>query len=420
MRRFGFLWAFFALVLVAVPMEGRADCPPGVEFCWDGGVPPAGGGTSGCWSEKEGKDICNTPPEPCAPSTTTAFTFIDDQDGTNDGQLYALGDSDPKFQCGTLTVTKTAYYKIFDTELSESCSDQLDETGYLRISNSCNPNGVAVEANAGDRFVVIDSDNSPACTKDAECKSDEVCRQGNNHGRCCVPKKPTFMGTFLLVAGEKNKICLYHWCPVWAAEKSKSGTDLGFVTSGCKGVNSVHFKIDASAIACEENETLKPCSWGCVNGTCLPDPCLAKKCPAYCKDGVCLKDNPCAGLTCQHGCKNGLCLQPKSAPAPDNDGDGYPHTADCDDTNAAINPGKPEICQNGKDDNCDGFIDEATCGSASGDAAGGGDSGGNSNNPGGEADDGCGCLVGPAGRPWAGLVLAGLALVLWWRWRWRR
>ena len=26
---------------------------------------------------------------------------------------------------------KTGYYQIFDTELSESCSDQLDETGYL-------------------------------------------------------------------------------------------------------------------------------------------------------------------------------------------------------------------------------------------------------------------------------------------------
>jgi hypothetical protein len=62
----------------------------------------------------------------------------------------ALADQDPKVQCGTLTVTKTAYYRIYDTELSESCSDQLDETG-LRITNSCNPTGVAASTPAGCR-----------------------------------------------------------------------------------------------------------------------------------------------------------------------------------------------------------------------------------------------------------------------------
>jgi hypothetical protein len=47
----------------------------------------------------------------------------------------------------------------------------------------------------------------------------------------------------------------------------------------------------------------------------------------------------------------------------DNDGDGFNSVADCNDNNAAVYPGAPEVC-NGIDDNCDGAVDEgasSTC-----------------------------------------------------------
>lgn len=62
--------------------------------------------------------------------------------------------------------------------------------------------------------------------------------------------------------------------------------------------------------------------------------------------------------------KNALAGHLNHGDAVDMDGDGYFNKdngcteTDCDDTNAAVNPGTEEICDNGIDDNCDGQVDE--------------------------------------------------------------
>jgi len=368
-----------------------------------------------CYDEFEG-DICSDDPPPCDPTAAPPFTFVDDMDGSDDGQIFALGNRDPTQSCGTLTVDVTGYYSIFDTELSESCDDQLDETGYLTIRNTCNGDGWAVERNAEDRFLVYDSDNSPDCTSDAECGAGKTCRDADSHGRCCVPVEPVFMGTYLLVEGEPNTICINHWCPEWNAEIA-AGRDFGFVVDSCDGVNSIHFKIGATAIACIDDTHLQPCSWGCEMGECLPDPCLTMSCASFCMDGTCLDDNPCASVTCEHGCVRGLCLQNRNARGPDLDDDGYSDVADCDDGNALVHPGRMEVCGNGVDDNCDGFIDERPCGDGTGgpdSGTGGPDSGTGADSGGGVGpgleEGGCGCGTAPGDEPAGGAAIALLVL----------
>ena len=62
------------------------------------------------------------------------------------------------------------------------------------------------------------------------------------------------------------------------------------------------------------------------------------------------KDNDCDGQVDEG---NACCL--------DNDGDGFTNCdGDCDDNNLEINPGAAEICEDGVDNNCDGTVDNAT------------------------------------------------------------
>jgi hypothetical protein len=84
------------------------------------------------------------------------------------------------------------------------------------------------------------------------------------------------------------------------------------------------------------------------------DPDINPGAPEICNDN---KDNDCDGST---DCSDSDCSTSSHCDH-DNDNDGYDGTAyggdDCDDNDPDINPGAPEICEDNKDNDCDGSTD---------------------------------------------------------------
>jgi MYXO-CTERM domain-containing protein len=417
-RRFGVLGSILMGSLVAGVATGANEFPPSVPE-----PPPCAEVNSDFTGTDCTIDFDTSATEFCFSDQVPAGSGYPNNDGT-DGQIFVVGTSVQGAQdCGIVLVKETGYYAIFDNELSESCADQLDETGYLTAHSSCNGDGWAVESNQDEKFIVTDKDNEGAgCVSNAECPADHSCEVNPVHGPCCVPNDPVYMGTFLLVAGEENVVCIHHWCPEWDAALA-NGEDLGWVhdpnnpQNNCVSADSIHFKIAATALVCKQEGFLQACVGGCVNGVCLPHPCFDADCPDYCVMdpsgmALCVDQNPCANVECEHGCVYGLCLQGPGANGPDGDGDGFSDLADCDDTNPDINPSVAETCDNGIDENCDGFADEG-CDTdimlAGGGGTGPSGSGGNAvTDP---SDDGsCGCrVVGDRQGGWGALALLGLA-----------
>ncbi|HJL00088.1 MAG TPA: MYXO-CTERM sorting domain-containing protein [Polyangiaceae bacterium LLY-WYZ-15_(1-7)] len=366
--------------------ENYPECDP---FCEPGAICDPSCDNS-CWDEFARRDLCTPPPPEACPAEERVEVEYEGPE-----ELVVLGNRSPTEACGTVRVAESGYYALYDADIAESCDRQRDESAYVTIENGCNPGGSPVERNALDRYVVLDSDNTPACTSDAECGAGTLCRDGTNGGRCCVPDGPIFLGTFYLKAGEPNRLCLHHWCPAWR-DAIASGGDPGFVTADCSSIDSVHVRIEGRAFLCPSDE-LHECSFGCDDAGCLPDPCDGMSCPgAACRDGMCLDDDPCESMSCEHGCRYGRCLDEARTGRIDRDRDGFGLADDCDDTDAWVRPGAPERCD-GKDDDCDGRLDESCTG-------GGGRAGGS-----GTMDGGCSAAGG--GAPAASLLLMLAALL---------
>jgi hypothetical protein len=314
------------------------------------------------------------------PTRTDRGTKLDEE------QIYSILQDGEEVDCGIVRVIDTGYYAIYDKDLAESCSDQLDESGFLTVHNSCNPDGYANQANVDDMYVVTDVDNTGRdCAEDPNvvCGPGLVCNEHpqSTHGSCCVPDAPTYMGTFLLTAGEANVICIRHWCQIYLSDPTRYANT--FVSDReCGGsVNSIHFRMGAGTFVCRQEGYLQSCMGGCVDGGCIHHPCYDHQCPAgeHCqmnpatKAAECVAANPCGNITCEYGCLFGLCLQGQAVRGPDADGDGYSRLADCDDNNPAANPGVAEVMGNGVDDNCDGLVDDEVASPVSSSGSGGSD-----------------------------------------------
>jgi len=158
--------------------------------------------------------------EDCPPEALSPTEFY----GPNGEDEIAVLSTTPTEATGTLVVPVAGFYAVYDTAVYESGASQTNETGYIRIRNFENPEGLPAINNCGDEFIVQDSDNSG------------------------IPPAPLgYLGSFELVEGN-NEVTLYHFCPLYLqgqCEQFHIG-DPGDPSS-CYGAgpNSIHLVGDA-------------------------------------------------------------------------------------------------------------------------------------------------------------------------------
>ena len=147
-----------------------------------------------------------------------AYSVTDFYSASGGDEIYVLS-WDPTEADATLVSPVSGLFAVYDSYVYESGASQTNESGFIRIRNSANPEGAPSTPNCGLDFIVQDNDND-----------------GD------PPAPLIYMGTFELVAGD-NELTLYHFCPLFrqgycqAFHIGDPGQD-----SGCEsgGANSIH------------------------------------------------------------------------------------------------------------------------------------------------------------------------------------
>jgi hypothetical protein len=158
-------------------------------------------------------------PEPWLDDCPEGSYSVTDFEGDGGGdEIYVLSWDNTEADA-TLWSPVSGLFAVYDSYVYESGASQTNESGFIRIRNSDNPEGAPTTPNCGLDFIVQDSDND-----------------GD------PPAPLTYLGTFDLVAGA-NDLTLYHFCPLFrqgycsAFHVGDPGAD-----SGCDsgGANSIH------------------------------------------------------------------------------------------------------------------------------------------------------------------------------------
>ncbi|MEM1007574.1 MAG: putative metal-binding motif-containing protein [Myxococcota bacterium] len=204
--------------------------------------------------------------------------------------------------------------------ISDSNPTNICGTGYVRTSRGC---------------VLATELCSPACSADKRCVEGKCVERSPSGGTvgCTRPCEAGFV-----CDADTGSCVVAGQCP------QPCGADSFCVQGQCVLRRSCNPPCPQLGYLCDQGQCKKICTPSCTEGQ-------------VCLDGICQKK-------CEPACGNdAFCLDGSCVKRQDADNDGFTNDRDCDDNDKARSPGVIEVCD-GKDNNCDGLIDnieQKTC-----------------------------------------------------------